>query len=566
MLAVEGVDRVFGIPDGTYQGLISGLDASGIKLVTPRHETTNLHMAGAFARLTGRLGVAIASNGPGVANALPGVAVEQAEGNRVLLITSSRRSGITYPDRGGTYQYFDQVAVIGPMSKWSATAPTADRVPELLRTALRQSYSGRPGVVHIDIPESVFNNKMADPPSSEPSKYRRTTPLVPQTGDVENAANLLRKARLPLIHAGGGVIHALAFDQLLRVAKRLHAPVTTSWSGSGAIAHTSPLAWPISAIEANNQVRNEADVVLALGVRFGETDWWGKAPNWNSSQQVIHVDVDPDAIGRNKPADLQVVADAASFLDALSGALPGDADASDSRVAAVDRLVAAREESRSKLSKHLEDFSVPMNTAHVPTVARRVFDDDSILVADGGNTAVWTAFFWEVRTPGTTLGTPHFGHLGAGVGQALGAAEAFPDRQVCCIIGDGAFGMHPQEIETAVRNGYKIVFLVVSDRQWGMVKMSQSVARKPIKMMVRKSLDPDETTGTDLNEIGYDVMARSMGAHGERVADPVELEGALRRSLAAERTAVIHVDVDATKHLWAPGLLHFKKMHEEPEG
>ena len=116
MPAAEWVDTVFGLPDGTYQGLIGGLDASNIRLVTPRHESSALHMAAAYARLTGRLGVAIASNGPGVANALPGVAVENAEGNRVLLITSSRRSGITYPDRGGTYQCFEQVAVISPMA------------------------------------------------------------------------------------------------------------------------------------------------------------------------------------------------------------------------------------------------------------------------------------------------------------------------------------------------------------------------------------------------------------------------------------------------------------------
>ncbi|MFZ0493344.1 MAG: thiamine pyrophosphate-binding protein, partial [Acidimicrobiia bacterium] len=118
ILAAEGVEKVFGLPDGTYLGLLNAFEARGIDLVTPRHETTALHMAGAYARLTGRLGVAIASNGPGVANALPGVVVEEAEGNRVLLITSSRRTGITAPDRGGAYQYFDQVATIGPAVKW----------------------------------------------------------------------------------------------------------------------------------------------------------------------------------------------------------------------------------------------------------------------------------------------------------------------------------------------------------------------------------------------------------------------------------------------------------------
>ncbi|MEN8235302.1 MAG: thiamine pyrophosphate-binding protein [Actinomycetota bacterium] len=567
MLAAEGVDRVFGLPDGSYQGLIGGLDAHGIRLITPRHESSALHMAAAYARLTGRLAVAIASNGPGVANALPGVAVENAEGNRVLFITSSRRSGITYPDRGGTYQYFDQVSVIGPMAKWSASAATAERVPELLRTALRKSFSGRPGVVHFDAPESVINGKTPEPSLQAPATYRRTGSLPPSATAVERAADLLAGAKLPVIHAGGGVVHAHAFVPLVAVAEALHAPVTASWSGSGSIAHTNPLAWPITSIEATNEVRNRADVVLVLGSRLGETDWWGKAPNWASDQMVIQVDIDEEVIGMNKAVDVGIVGHVGLFLEALAEALADRPGPTAERKAAVRELQASRDEKATKITdKHMSAPTNPMGTAHVPTIARRTFDDNTIFIADGGNTAVFSAFFWQVREPGTTLGTPHFGHLGAGVGQTLGAAEAFPDRQVCCIIGDGAFGMHPQEIETAVRNGYKPVFIVISDRQWGMVKMSQSVARRPVKMIVKKQLDPDETTGTDLGEIAYDQLARAMGAHGERVSNAAQLPAAIERSLDSGKCAVIHVDVDPTKNLWAPGLLHFKKMHEEPGG
>lgn len=567
MLAAEGVDRVFGLPDGSYQGLIDGLDANGIRLIPPRHESSGLHMAAAYARLTGKIGVAIASNGPGVANALPGVAVENAEGNRVLLITSSRRSGITYPDRGGTYQYFDHVGTIGPMAKWSASAATAGRVPELFRTALRESFAGRPGVAHFDAPESVMNTKAQQPTVRDPSTYRRIASISPDPILVERAADMLTSADVPIIHAGGGVIHSRAFEPLATVAELIHAPVTTSWSGSGSIAHTNPLAWPISSIDGNNEVRNRADVVLVLGSRLGETDWWGKAPNWRSDQRVIQVDIDETSLGLNKPVDLAVVGDVGLFLEALIAELDTRDKPSSARKTAVKELQTSRDQRMAKLrEKHLSDRSVPMGTAHVPDTARKLFGDDTIFIADGGNTAVWSAFFWEVREPGTTLGTPHFGHLGAGVGQALGAAEAFPDRQVCCIIGDGAFGMHPQEIETAVRCGYKVVFLVISDRQWGMVKMSQSVARHPVKMVVRKRLDADETTGTDFGEIAYDQLARAMGAHGERVADPDQLPAAIERSLASGRCAVIHVDVDPQKNLWAPGLLHFKKMHQEPGG
>lgn len=567
ILAAEGVGKVFGIPDGTYLGLLNGLVADGIVVVTPRHETTALHMAGAYARLTGELGVAIASNGPGVANALPGIAVENAEGNRVLVITSSRRVGITYPDRGGTYQYFDQVAAIKPISKWSASVPSMDRLPELLRTALRWCYRGRPGVVYLDVPESIINGKTKTPVVVLPERTRRTISIVPDPALVNEAVMMLTSAQFPIIHAGGGVVHARAHDTLQRVAEKLYAPVTTSWSGRGAMTETSELVWPITAIEPTNQVRRQADVVLILGSRVGETDWWGKEPNWRSptEQRAIQVDIDEASIGRNKPVDLAIVGDVGVFLEQLAKNLESAAiDAPESRRREVERLIENRHKDAAKQAKSLEDTSVPMVTAHVPVICQQMFDDDAIVVADGGNTAVWANFFHTIKVPNTMLATPHFGMLGAGVGQALGAAEAFPDRQVYCIIGDGAFGMHPQEIETAVRNGNRVVYLVVSDRQWGMVKMTQSIAKAPVRMMIRKSLDKGATVNSDLGEIRYDDLARSMGAHGERASSPDELRSAIERSLASGTCAVIHVEVDPVKHMWAPGLLHFKKMHQEP--
>ena len=171
MLRAEGVDVVFGIIDGSYFGLYSSLVKHGIRLVSPRHETSAVHMAGAYARLTGKLGVCIASNGPGAANALPGIAVENGEGNRVLVLTSWRRGPIVGPDRGGTYQYFDQVAVTKPMTKWSGAATTFDRVAETLRRAFRISFRGRPGAVHVTIPENVLNGAAdAEPAVWQPAQ------------------------------------------------------------------------------------------------------------------------------------------------------------------------------------------------------------------------------------------------------------------------------------------------------------------------------------------------------------------------------------------------------------
>src|SRR3990170_5898952 len=185
MLQAEGVQKVFGIIDGTYFGFYASLRTHGIDLVTPRHETSAVHMAGAYARLTGKLGVCMASNGPGVANLLPGLVVEQAEGNRVLAITSARRPGIMYPDRGGAYQCFDQSGVIGKIAKWSAAVSSFERVPELTRKALRQSFEGRPGVVHLDVPENIMNTRVkAEVAYWEPHQYRNVTALSPTSAQV----------------------------------------------------------------------------------------------------------------------------------------------------------------------------------------------------------------------------------------------------------------------------------------------------------------------------------------------------------------------------------------------
>jgi acetolactate synthase-1/2/3 large subunit len=568
MLKAEGVDVVFGIIDGSYFGLYSSLGKHGIRLVSPRHETTAAHMAGAYARLTGRLGVCIASNGPGAANVLPGVAVENGEGNQVLLLTSWRRGPIVGPDRGGTFQYFDQVEVLKPMTKWSGAARSFDRIAEVMHRAFRISHRGRPGVVHVTVPEDVINGTFeTEVAVLEPHRYRRVEPLSPAPDLVRRAAELLLAATHPLVQVGSGVLHAAAAPLVEELVHVLDAPVTASWGGRPAVDERLPHAIPVLP-PLIDQVRQEADVVLALGTRFGETDWWGKPPYWRPAdqQRLIQVDVDEEILGLNKPVDVAILADAAVFLRELLAALA-------TRTSPHAAARKARIADLAKSKKEIRDFLLtlpapadesPMHSAHVPLICGEVFDDDAVVVIDGGNTAVWTNLFHENRVPGCMLSTFKFGMLGAGIGQALGAVVAYPRRQVYCIIGDGAMGFHPQEIETAIRNDLRIVFLVLCDKQWGMVKLSQGMAVDAAEMMEKRVLPSERTINTDFSEIRFDQLAESMGAHGERVARASELKGAIKRALECGRCAVIHVDVDPVAHLWAPGLDVFKAMHQEP--
>ncbi len=580
MLADEGVEVVFGIIDGTYFGLYGHLKDHGIRLISPRHETSALHMAGAYARLTGRLGVAIASNGPGVANALPGVAVENGEGNRVLLITSWRRHQIVKPDRGGTYQYFDQPAVIKPMSKWSGAVPDFNRIGELMRRALRISWRGRPGVVHLTVPEDIMNTEFdeAAQPDVAPARYRRTAPVEPPAALVDEAARLLASADQPLIHAGSGVLHADATDELLAVAEALGAPVTTSWSGRDVIDERLEVSVPMIYPQLVDQVRNDADVVLAIGSRFAETDWWGKAPHWKrgSEQRLVQVDNDEELLGMNKPVDVAVLGDAKVFLARLAERLRSDdlaAVLEERRAArreAVAGYAATKVETRGMLDGALASVSDPLHTSHLPAVMQRVLPENTVTVLDGGTTPVWGALYHEVRRPHSVLSTlGKFGMLGAGVPQALGAKVAAPERFVACLTGDGAFGFHPQEIETAVRAGLPVLVVVAVDRAWGMVKTTQEMTIDSETLFAQGKLPDEQHINTDFSEIRYDVMAQSMGGKGLRVSASDALESTLQqaRDLVQQgHPVVVHVDVDQVAHKFAPILLTFKEMHAEPAG
>ena len=572
MLAAEGVETVFGIVDSSISALCASLKSSGIKLISPTHETNAMHMAGAYARITGRLGVCIAGKGPGLANALSGVAVENAEGHRVLLISGATEGGNPDHDPKGAYRYLPQLDATRPITKWNGTVSSPEKISETMCKAFRLSHTGKPGVVHVDVPEKIMNMDCPYDPSwiRDPASYRSLDPMAPLSELVEKAAHMLAEARFPLIHAGTGVIHAQAHKELMELANLLEAPVSTSWGARSAMDERKGQSIPMIYLSTTTKLRNKADVVLALGSRIGETDWWGKPPYWAppSRQKLIQVDLDGAVFGFNKPVNLAVQADVKVFMKQLIETLEKrktDMNLEGRRKKTEEFRKDCRAR-RHQLNKHLLDSSVPMAPAHVPHICQKIFDDDAIVVIDGGNTSIWGLFFHQVRTPNTIVGTPKMGHLGAGVSQALGAKAADGKRQVYCIIGDGAMGFHQQEIETAVRYNLPVIYLVLCDKQWGMVKMNQLFTLKPIKTLIMKTLSPEESINTDIGETKFDQLAEAMGAFGQRVSDPKALGGAIRAAIDSDRCSVIHIDVNPVKHMWAPNLKDFKDLHAEPAG
>jgi acetolactate synthase-1/2/3 large subunit len=243
------------------------------------------------------------------------------------------------------------------------------------------------------------------------------------------------------------------------------------------------------------------------------------------------------------------------------------------RLARIDGWQIAKAEVRTRLDKPLKAAvaSSPVHPGLVPAIAQEVMPEDTVWIFDGGNTVVWSNFHHEARVPRSILSTYKFGMLGAGFGQALGAAVAAPDRRVCCLIGDGAFGMHASEIESAVRLGLPIVFVVFVDGQWGMVKMTQQFQAAPLatvarKMILNAALPDDQIVYADFEACRYDQLATALGAHGEYVTSATDLRAALERARDCGGPAVVHVQVNNVEHMWAPGLQAFKKMHQEPKG
>lgn len=572
MLKLENVDDFFGIVDGSYAHLFPSMVEEGIAMYSGRHESANAHMAGAYARLTGKLGVCIASNGPGVANMLSGAAVEHFEGNRVLLITSSRRTGCSDPDRPGAYQQFDQHAVIKTMSKHSVYIRDFERIAEGMREALRYVWAGRPGLVHVDVPENVINAFGSAPRFLKPEQYRRVTPLQVSSEEIKKVTDLLINAKRPMIQAGSGISWANAQKELADLAELLGAPVTMSWAAQGSLAEESPYCVPLIASEAVEITRTGSDVCLCLASSMGETDYWGKAPYWakTADQKFIQVDCDEINIGRNRQVDLGILGDVKVFMLLLIKELkardPKGAQ-KESRLAVLKKLTDSKIAGFTALQGMLATMpGDPIHPLEAMIILKEAMPEGSVFVRDGGNACTWATASGN-KGIACQMGTWRMGHLGAGPGHAIGAAIARPNDRVCLSIGDGALGMHMQEMETAVRYGLNIVYVLVADQQWGMVKINHIGLMKKFADTYPHALgDRGYVLNTDISDTDWVKVAQGMGLYAEMVSKTAEMAPAMERCLAQSGPSFIMVRVDPMANMLSPSLDAFREMHNEPAG
>ncbi len=516
-LRMEGVDTVFGLPGFQVMEAFDALYEvqDDIRLVHTRHEQATTFMADGYAKVTGRPGVALVVPGPGALNAAAGLGTAYASSSPVMLISGQIPSGSLGKRKGEIHEIEDQLDVFKPITKWNHRVTKVEEVPEAVHEAMRQLKTGRPRPVELEIPFDTIT-KVGDTELIEPEEYPKAKG---NPSDIQRAAQLLADARKPAIIAGGGAIIADASRELVEIAEFLQAPVMTTQNAKGVIPEEHDLSVGVSyyTLGPVKQVAPESDVILAVGTRLLVD--MGTA----SSQKIIHIDADPDEIGRNFPNEtaIGIEADAREGLAQLLQALRAMSAPKESR----------REEAQAYKKALMDDVrSLASRQVDIIGKLREGLDDDAIVVSGITNLGYWSHLAYPVRQPRTYLTTSYFATLGFSYPTALGAKVGYPDRQVVAICGDGGFMYCSQELSTAVRYGINVVALVFNNNSYGASEWDQTHRYN------------QHYIGTDLHNPDFVKLAESFGAVGMRT-EPDGLGPALQQALAANAPVLLEVEV-----------------------
>ncbi len=555
-LRAEGIELITGIIDGAHIPIVSHTAAYGIRYVNAHHEEAAVHIAEGYARIARRPGVVIGNPGCGTGNMLAGVVSAHAEGHPIVAIGTLRPRSKSDPNRGGAWQAADTESMARPITKYAATVRQWERLPEMMRAAFRAALTGRPGPAYLAIPDDLLAERIDEsrlPPIYEAAHYRVTNLGAGDPARIERAAELLAGAQKLFVHAGKGVLWADAAAELVALGEYLGASLGASLGARGVVPENHPHYFHPFDLAGAGRARAEAEVVLVVGGRLGEYDGWGVPPMWGAPerQKTIQIDVDPLSIGLNRPVDVPIVADAKAALGALLAAVRTRTGA---RGAPPD-LAAYRGESAETMKQGLgylgTQCSTGVHPGHMVMAIRQCFPPDAITVLDGGNTTLTGVAFHPILSSPSFLYSVKMGYLGTGLPFALGARLADAGRPVCLLTGDGAFGFHLMELETAVRERLPLVVVVAVDDAWGMEKTAY----------LAQGLGPADWAqrGIELAPVSYDGVARELGCHGERVDRIEDLTPALERALAAGKPAVLHVQVDRELNTRPPGWEQFRK-------
>ncbi|RII26617.1 MAG: acetolactate synthase, large subunit, biosynthetic type [Geobacter sp.] len=520
-LKLEGVDTVFGYPGGTVINLYDELFSfKDIRHILPRHEQAGVHAADGYARATGKVGVAIATSGPGATNTITGIATAYMDSIPLVIITGQVPTGLIGND---AFQEVDIIGITRPCTKHSFLVKDVNDLATIVKKAFYIARSGRPGPVLIDFPKDVqiAVTEFAYPESVDIRGYKPTVEGHPR--QIEKAVSMILASKKPVIYVGGGVVLANGSDDLTALARELGAPVTTTLMGLGSFPENDPLSLGLLGMHgtycANMAVTN-CDLLLAVGARFDDRVT-GKIATFAPDAKIIHVDVDPTSIKKNVRVDLPIVGDVKGVLARM---LKVAAEQSDKVKEFAEDLKPWREEIEAWRIKHPLGYK-PSTSVIKPQLViqklRELSDPDAIVATDVGQHQMWTAQFFQFNKPRTLLSSGGLGTMGYGLPAAMGAQAAFPERQVMVICGDGGFQMNMQEIATLVQNRLPVKIVILNNNFLGMVRQWQE-------------LFFDKRYSQTCMELPIDFvkLAEAFGAKGLRATKPGDVESVIKEGFA----------------------------------
>ncbi|MFK7937737.1 MAG: thiamine pyrophosphate-binding protein [Roseovarius sp.] len=532
-LKAERTSHVFGLIGSATMEMFDALyDASDIRFIGVHDERTGTHMADGFARMSGQAGVILAGqNGPGVTNLVTGLAQAKAAYSPVVSIGGALASGHKYRD---AFQEVDQDALFKPITKKTWTATSTERVPEMMREAFREACAPRQGPVHLNLPRDVLAGQAEYDAFPDPSAYR---PFIAPAGApqaIEQAARMLLGAEKPVIIAGGGIKSTGAGEACMALAEAFDCPVVSSPGHGDAVPFGHPLnagqMGPRGNIVASRLVK-EADVILALGTRIGFNATFYTYDNINKDADIIHVEMEPTAIGRYFPARLGIMGDAPT----VAGQLRREIETAADRTKAADWSKAFQTERAAFLAKRDDDALVdamPLHPTGLFKTLRDVMPKDAAVTMDAGTLCLQATDalnYWHPKSLFTPL---DFGLVGFSFAAGLGIKLAAPERPVVSLMGDGGFGMTVSELSTAVDHGINTVTLVMNNQCWGAEKAYQ------------KDFFGQRYIGADISSPPFDKLAELYGAKGYKANTLPDVAAALEAALVCGKPAVIDVAMD----------------------
>jgi acetolactate synthase-1/2/3 large subunit len=530
-LQSAGVTEVFSLHGGHLDAFLIACADHGIRLTDTRHEASAGHAAEAYARATGRIGVAVVTAGPGFTNAYTAMANAYLDRMPVLFIIGapSTREGDLNTLQGG----IDQIAAASHVSKWAFRVGAGSRLPEIVEQAIRRATTGVPGPVVLEVPIEVMFTPVKVPERlGKLSNFGLETGPAPTKSQVATVLRLLRTALRPVVIAGGGAALSDDGEALTAFAEATQTPVVTAMKAEGMMDQDHPLYGggavnvPIAAA-----MGAAADLVILLGTRVGlfTGGRYGIIP---AGAKVIQIDIDGAEPGRGGPIDLPLMADCRQALLALT------AEARDlvwsPRPEWAGRLRAARTVTHQRWADapvYGEDGL--LHPFHASKALAEAMPDDAVMICDGGESSVWIRDHIRPRGRGAFMITGYLGTLGVGQGFAIGAARAFPDRPVVLFAGDGGVGFHIQEFDTMVRHDLRVVTVVLNNACWGMSQNGQDL----IYGKNRRAI-------VTLADSAYEKVAEAFGGYGVRVTRLEEIGPAVQAALESGRPACINVRID----------------------